>query len=105
MVSEQIIQQAVELLRQAANPRRIILFGSYARGQADDRSDVDLMVIEGPAPDVMSEMVRLRRVLSPLRIPVDVLVVSETDFDYWCDTPGTVMHEAAREGRVVYEAA
>lgn len=50
-------------------------------------------------------MVRLNRVLSPLRIPVDLLVVSEDVFQYWCDTPGNVYFEAATEGKVLYEAA
>jgi hypothetical protein len=48
------------------------------------------------------EMVRLRDVLSPLRIPVDVLVISEKTYEEWKDTSGTVIYEAALEGRVVY---
>ena len=51
------------------------------------------------------EMVRLRRVLSPLRIPVDLLMVSEKVFREWSDTPGNILYEAASEGRVLYEAA
>lgn len=50
-------------------------------------------------------MVRLRRVLSPLRIPVDILVTTESVFKEWSDTPGTVLYEATREGTVLYEAA
>jgi hypothetical protein len=51
------------------------------------------------------ETVRLRDVLSPLRIPVDVLVVSEKSFNEWKDAPGTVIYEAAVEGKVVYGSA
>jgi hypothetical protein len=40
-----------------------------------------------------------------MRIPVDVLVVSREQFDEWSDTPGNVLHEAAAEGKVIYEAA
>jgi len=50
------------------------------------------------------ETVRLRDVLSPLRIPVDVLVVSEKSYNEWKDAPGTVIYEAAIEGKVVYGA-
>jgi hypothetical protein len=50
-------------------------------------------------------MVRLMRVLSPLRIPADVLVVSRQDFADWSDTPGHILFEAARDGVVLYEAA
>jgi predicted nucleotidyltransferase len=105
MIGPKTISKAVELLRKGAKPRKIILFGSYARGGATARSDLDFLVIEDTVRDVAAEMVRLRRLLSPLRVPADVLVVSERQFSDWADTPGNVLHEAAVEGRVVYEAA
>lgn len=54
--------------------------------------------------DSQIEMVRLRRVLSLLRIPVDLIVVSEKVFQEWSDTPGNILYEAAREGKVMYKA-
>jgi predicted nucleotidyltransferase len=48
----------------AAQPLKVILFGSHARGDADDYSDVDLLVIEVTVPDRCEEMVRLNRALS-----------------------------------------
>jgi len=50
-------------------------------------------------------MVRLRRILRPLRIPVDIIVVSEQVFNDWAYTPGTVIYEAALEGRILYETS
>ena len=105
MVNPQTIRRAVELIREAAAPRRIILFGSHARGEAGDDSDVDLLVVEPAQADALGEMVRLRRILSPLRMPVDLLVVTEEYYQYWCDTPGNLMFEVALEGQVLYEAA
>jgi predicted nucleotidyltransferase len=105
MVDESVIHRAAELLGQAAPGSTVILFGSYARGKPKDESDVDFLVVEPQVSSQVDEMVRLRRVLSPLRIPVDVLVVSREHFDHWRDTPGNVMYEAAVEGKVVYEAA
>jgi hypothetical protein len=49
-------------------------------------------------------MVRLREVLRPLRVPVDVLVIGDANFSDWKDTPGTVVYEANIEGSVIYEA-
>ena len=105
MIDQITIQQAAELLRRAAEPEKIILFGSYARNGADPGSDVDLLVVESVVSDAAMEMVRLMRVLSPLRIPADVLVVSRQDFVDWSDTPGHILFEAATEGVVLYEAA
>ena len=105
MIDSENISKAVELLREAAHPRKIILFGSYATGDADEGSDVDLLVVEDQVGDVMSEIVRLLRVLGPLLIPADVVVVRTADYEYWSDTPGNLMFEVALEGEVLYEAA
>lgn len=105
MIPETTIQEAVKLLQAAGNPSRIILFGSYARGNPHADSDLDLLVIQPVVQDRRRAMVQLRRVLSPLRIPADVLVVSEQAFQDWSDTPGNILYEAAREGRVLYETA
>jgi Predicted nucleotidyltransferases len=105
MISESTIQEAVQLLKRAANPVKIILFGSYATGKADENSDLDFLVVEKELKARRMEMVRLSDVLRPLRIPVDVLVASEKVFNEWADTPGTVLYEAAKEGEVLYEMA
>lgn len=92
------------MLLSAAPGSKVILFGSHARGQAYSGSDVDFMVLEPHVDDRCAEMVRLADVLRPLMLPVDVLVVSRERFEYWRDTPNTVMYRAAREGKV-YEQA
>ena len=105
MIDEETISRAVRLLLEAAPGSRVILFGSYARGQGGPDSDLDFLVVEPKVESRRSEMVRLRDVLRPLRIPVDVLVVSKEVFQEWRDTPNTVFYEAAREGRVFDEVA
>ncbi len=103
VLNDAVFEQMTALLRQAAQPTRIILFGSHARRDAQPGSDIDLLVVERDVPDRAAEMVRLSRVLSPLRLPVDVLVVSEEAFREWAGTPGNVYSTALREGRVLYE--
>jgi predicted nucleotidyltransferase len=98
------LKSAVERLVAVAHPRLIILFGSRARGDADVFSDVDLLVVEATVSDRYEEMVRLSRSLRGLLLPVDLLVVSEQEFDRRSETPGTVEHAARREGRVLYAA-
>jgi pimeloyl-CoA synthetase len=50
-------------------------------------------------------MVRLRDVLHPMRIPVDVLVTSVEKVQEWGDLTGAVLYEALHEGNVVYESS
>ena len=100
MIDEMTIQMAAELLRRAAPGATIILFGSYARGDVHEGSDLDFLVVEPDLKARRAEMARLRDVLRPLRIPVDVLVASQKTYEEWADTPGTLLYEAALEGRV-----
>jgi predicted nucleotidyltransferase len=103
MISESQIQEAVRRLVESAQPRKVILFGSYARGDAREHSDLDFMVVEADVNDRHAEMVRLSDELHSMHIPADVIVVSEDAFGYWADTPNTVYYEANREGKVCYE--
>lgn len=99
VVDRQTIEEAVQRLLEAApEGSRVILFGSHARGQADPRSDVDFLVVEPQVEDAFAEEVRLINVLRPLRLAVDVVVVSRDEFRYWKDTPNTLPYEAVQEG-------
>ena len=104
MINNSLIQEAVRRLREAASPAKIILFGSYARGEAHEDSDLDFLVIEYSEPNQRAEMVRLRDVLRPLRLPVDIIVTSVNKVREWGNLPGTVLYEAIQEGKVLYEA-
>ena len=104
MIDESIIRTVADrLLAAAPAGSKVILFGSYARGQADSRSDLDFLVVEPQVPNRLAEMVRLREavepVVAPLRIGVDVLVTSAATFDYWRDTPNTVYYRVVKEGK------
>jgi len=92
------------LVDAAASPARVILFGSRARGDGDDRSDFDFLVIEREVGDRFDEMVRLDRVLGRMLIPADVVVISEQYAQKWGSVKGTMVHEAMTEGRVVAES-
>ena len=103
MISEEIIKEAINRLVKVAKPQQIYLFGSYARGDARKQSDLDFLVIERMLKSRRKEMVRLHDAIRPMRIPVDILVASESTFNEWSDVPGTVIHRAKTEGRLCYE--
>jgi uncharacterized protein len=88
----------------AADPVKIVLFGSHARADAGPDSDFDFLVIERDPLDRHAEMVRLGRALRPLKMPCDVVVVSERYAEDWADVEGSMVHAALTEGRVLHAA-
>ena len=100
MFDDAVIQEAGRRILQATPANsRVILFGSHARGQAGEHSDLDFLVIEPEVQDLVKESVRLRRTLNGLGVWADVIVRSEESVREWRDVYGTVINSALREGR------
>lgn len=86
-------------------PDRIILFGSYANGEPTPDSDLDLLIVmpvEGSGRNKANE---IDLALADRTIPLDVLVVTPQQFENQKDVIGSIVREAVREGRTVYERA
>lgn len=104
MITKESIQQAIEVLIHEADPLRIILFGSVARNEAGPDSDADFLVVTSHSTENRFVMAtRLRRSLTPIHIPVDILVHDVGTVDEWADAPGTLLYTIRQEGKVVYE--
>jgi predicted nucleotidyltransferase len=101
-LSPKMLDQVVKQIVDVAHPEKIILFGSYARGDARDDSDFDLIIIEREVTARRRETVRIRRALRPLGVPVDILVFSRDEVKRFGNIMGTVLYPALREGKVIY---
>ena len=85
-------------------PRRVILFGSRARGDYGPDSDIDLLVVVDD--DTPAEMVTLRAGFEARRSyhePADVVPVREVTFRENALIAGTLSRAAVLDGIVVYE--
>jgi predicted nucleotidyltransferase len=106
MVSQEVIEAAGRTLASvAADPVKIVLFGSRAREDAGPDSDFDILVVERNPADRHAEMVRLDRALRPLGVPFDIVVVSERYAEDWGGVEGSMVHTALTEGRVLHATA
>lgn len=95
------LSQAVERLVQELDPERIVLFGSFARGSAGRRSDLDLLIIWETN---LSPLERIGRALTLLRdapCPVDVLIYTPAELREQKDLP--FLRGILREAKVLYE--
>ena len=101
-VTPEKIAEAVRRLVAAAAPKRLIAFGSAATGDLSLANDLDLLVVEAQVGDRYQEMLRLRRVLRGLLLPIDLIVTSQDLYDSRAQVPGTVEFAARTQGRVLY---
>lgn len=96
------VQEAVNRLVEAFDPLRIVVFGSYARGDSHPGSDLDLLV-ELPYVDNKREtQIAMRGVLRKLGVPKDVIVTTPEEIERRGWIIGTVLREALKYGKEVY---
>ena len=105
MKANVVIDAMVRRITGRFQPEKIILFGSYARGEATDDGDVDLLVVMHVEGSRRGKANEIDLALSDRTVPLDVIVVTPEQFDRQKDVIGTVIRQAAREGKVVYERA
>ena len=86
------------------HPRRVYLFGSRARGDHHADSDHDLLVVlDDDAPREMLGWQARYEARRPYRGAADVITCRESVYLRKARIPGTLSHEAAMDGIVVYE--
>jgi predicted nucleotidyltransferase len=103
VVSSKILSQISYRLAETLHPLKIIIFGSQARGTADKRSDVDILVVSSFTGKRRAVVVALDRTLRGLGIARDIILLTPQEFERDKNIPGTIARPAAMEGVVIYE--
>ena len=93
----------VDRLVKGFQPRRVILFGSFARGDAGPDSDLDLLVVMDEVENKRETTVAMRRALADLPIAKDVIVTTPEEIARRGHVEGTVLKPALTEGVVLYD--
>jgi predicted nucleotidyltransferase len=96
------LAEITERIVSTSYPDKIILFGSYARGDFGPDSDLDLLVIKDQVDSIHDETARLYHALADIKVPIDIVVVRESYVQRYGDLVGTVVRPALREGKVLY---
>ena len=84
-------------------PEKIILFGSYARGDATEQSDVDLMVVAQTDLPQRERFKAIRRLLADFPVALDVYLKTPEEYERWRCVVNHVVYFADKYGKVVYE--
>lgn len=103
--TDPVVAEMVERIAERFEPLRVLLFGSRARGDAHERSDVDLLVVMPDGTDRHRAAVEMRRLLERAPRGKDIVVTTPDEIARRGHVYGTVLREALREGVVVHEHA
>lgn len=104
VLSPDFLDLVVRRIVEAVQPRRIILFGSAARGELGPNSDLDLLVVVPDGVHRRKTAQTLYRSLPAIGIGKDIVVVTESDVRHYRNNPSLVLYPALREGKELYVA-
>ena len=104
MVTAEDIRSLVQRIAEQYRPERIILFGSHARGDAREDSDVDLLVLLPVRVSNFRDAVEILNSTDP-HFAVDLIVRSPEDAQQRYELGDPLMREALDSGQVIYERA
>ena len=103
--SETLLAEIVRRIVERAQPLRIVLFGSAARGQMGVHSDLDLLVVMPDGSNRLATAQSLHRALRGVGCAKDIVVVLREDVEKHGDNPYRVIHTALTRGRELYHVA
>jgi len=102
-IDANLLKDIVDRILSVTQPEKIILFGSYARGDATEESDIDILIIQH------SDLPRYKRA-TPIRLALrglfpskDIVVYTPEEVEEWKSASTSFIASVLREGRVLYE--
>ncbi|MBI4487559.1 MAG: nucleotidyltransferase domain-containing protein [Deltaproteobacteria bacterium] len=101
-----VIQKIVQRLVARYAPEKIVLFGSYAYGQPDADSDIDLLIIKATKERFFKRLDRVRRVATGTHphIPFEPIVLTPVEIQERLKAGDQFLSEILQKGEVLYAA-
>lgn len=96
------MEKVVECIKKY-EPEKIILFGSQVRGEADEHSDLDFVVIKKTDKRFLERMIEVAKLIDDELGQVDVFVYTPEEFQRMVKWGNPFIENVLREGKVVYE--
>ncbi|MDQ1284392.1 MAG: uncharacterized protein QG620_740 [Patescibacteria group bacterium] len=97
------IPEIKEKIVKEINPKKIILFGSYAWGNPNEDSDVDLLVIQDSEEPRRERQITLRKKLFGIEVPMDIIIYTPEELEKRLSIRDVFMRKIFRDGKLLYE--
>ena len=103
LIDNKTISNIVFRIASNANPDKIFLFGSYATGQANEDSDIDLLVVKDTLEPRHKRSIEIQRILKGSKLPVDILVYTNDEFEREKTINYSFVNSAIHGAKLLYE--
>lgn len=103
MITTDTLQEIIDRIVNHFRPEKIILFGSCARGDASEDSDVDLLVVAETDLSARDRYPAVRRILSDLPASFDIILKTPAEYERRRSVLNHIVYFAEKYGKVVYE--
>jgi len=105
MIEKDKITEIVGMIASGYKPEKIILFGSYATGNPDENSDLDLFIIKETSLPRPERTVQVRKMLYGAKIPMDLIVFTPSEIEESKGNQSGFIYEVLNTGKTLYEQA
>lgn len=103
MIDEKLIQQVTDKIITHVQPEKVVLFGSWAWGEPDTDSDLDLLVIHDSTLRRDKRAREISRLFASRRFPLDILVYTPREVEQCQKMQGSFVKYILDHGRILYE--
>jgi predicted nucleotidyltransferase len=103
LINEDLIHEIVRRIVAGVDPDKVILFGSYAYGQPDEDSDLDLLVIKEMDIPRYKRGREIRKHLRGMKVPIDIIVYTWDEIEEFKGVKTSFIAQIVKEGKTLYE--
>jgi predicted nucleotidyltransferase len=103
IINEKTIKDIVDKIAVFYNPDKVILFGSYAEGNPNYDSDLDILIIKESDKPRYQRSNEIRKYLLGTMLPMDILVYTEKELDDEMKIDYSFIHQAMKTSIILYE--
>lgn len=103
MIETAYIQDIVKRIAQFYNPDKIILFGSYAKGNITEDSDLDFILVKDVSLPKHKRGIEVRKLFYGLPVPIDFKIYTTSEYADGLTNKFSFLSSALKNSKVLYE--
>ena len=98
------IDKIIPIIVSIASPDQIVLFGSYARGDANEKSDIDLLILKKELKNSFNIIDSIYKALydNKIKISIDILAIDYNRYNEINNKIGYIYKTIKEQGKIIY---